>query len=587
MEKQAPSFRARAIRIQVLILIVFFVLYIASSLVYYRSYTNRIIDLNTRIVTQSTQTIRENNDNIMNTVISFVSNSTVQGYLSQEDVYERSLSLRSLSNLLFNYRYLHPTLQAVAVLEPGGDSIREGNILYSDFQNILENTQEKTFSSLIMSSAGAPLIAVRYPINSHTDFGRRLGECIFIFNVSYMLSGIQSISLEAESDFYIVDDQNITLYATHSDAFAQPLAMEYASQLTDSFVPSVTQSGGKIVVSQRINDLNWHIVSVTSTSVLLRDQQHLHMLFLAMAALAIILLIATSFWFYGRTSRVLLNFIDGIGKIEQGTSDHVACPDNTREFQSLTDSFNRMLQNLYRLRQQAIDHQRRMFLRELENKQTQILFLQTQINPHFLYNTLECINSAGAVYGSWEIQQMAVSLGEIMRYSIKGSNIVTLSNEVDVVISYLSIQKVRFSDKVSLSLDIPEHLMNVRMIKLLLQPIVENCIIHGLEPTTKKCLIRIRAFQAEDVMTICVSDSGQGIAPERLAQIRRSLADSGGNFFNETSSIGLANIDRRIKLFYGEAYGLSIASNAGDGTTVEITIPMEIDEHVQSDFDRR
>ena len=388
MDKREPSFKAKAIRIQILILVVFFVLYIVSSVVYYRSYTEKIIDLNTRMVTQSAQAIRENNAIIMNTVISFVSNATVQGYLSETDVYEKSIALRSLSNLLFNYRYLHPTLQAVAVLEPSGDSIREGNILYSDFQAILENTRHKTFSSLVMSSAGNPLIAVRYPINSHTDFGRQIGECIFVFNVSYMLSGIQNISLEAESDFYIVDDQNITLYATHPNAIAEPLAESYASMLRESFEPTVEKKGGRIIVSQRINDLNWHIVSVTSTSVLLRDQQNLHLLFLAMAAMAIVVLIATSFWFYSHTSRVLLDFIAGIRRIDEGRSEYVTCPDNTREFQSLTDSFNRMLRNLYRLRQEAMDNQRKMFLRELENKQTQILFLQTQINPHFLYNTL-------------------------------------------------------------------------------------------------------------------------------------------------------------------------------------------------------
>lgn len=582
MDKREPSFKAKAIRIQILILVVFFVLYIISSVVYYRSYTEKIIDLNTRMVTQSAQAIRENNANIMNTVISFVSNATVQGYLSETDVYEKSIALRSLSNLLFNYRYLHPTLQAVAVLEPSGDSVREGNILYSDFQAILENTRHKTFSSLVMSSAGNPLIAVRYPINSHTDFGRQIGECIFVFNVSYMLSGIQSISLEAESDFYIVDDQNITLYATHPNAIAEPLAESYASMLRESFEPTVEKKGGRIIVSQRINDLNWHIVSVTSTSVLLRDQQNLHLLFLAMAAMAIVVLIATSFWFYSHTSRVLLDFIAGIRRLDEGRSEYVTCPDNTREFQSLTDSFNRMLRNLYRLRQEAMDNQRKMFLRELENKQTQILFLQTQINPHFLYNTLECINSAGAVYGSWEIQQMAVSLGEIMRYSIKGSNIVTLAREIDIVISYLSIQKVRFPDKVSLVLDIPDPLLEVRLIKLMLQPIVENCVIHGLEPTTRKCLIRISARQAGSVMTIRVSDSGKGITAEKLADIRRAIADSNSNFFNETNSIGLANISRRIKLFYGDAYGLTISSD-DRGTVVEVTFPMEIDDNVQSD----
>ena len=170
----------------------------------------------------------------------------------------------------------------------------------------------------------------------------------------------------------------------------------------------------------------------------------------------------------------------------------------------------------------------------------------------------------------------------ISREDITARQAITTITHLYEVIDSLILQLVDASNEIVDVLDIPDPLLEVRLIKLMLQPIVENCVIHGLEPTTRKCLIRISARQAGSVMTIRVSDSGKGITAEKLADIRRAIADSNSNFFNETNSIGLANISRRIKLFYGDAYGLTISSD-DRGTVVEVTFPMEIDDNVQSD----
>ncbi len=580
MKRKTRSFKKRVQRIQILTLLIFLVLYTSTYLFYRGAYTSKIISMNTRIVEQTSQTIRENNRNITDTIASFVSNATVQAYLSEEDLYEKSILQRSLSNLLLNYHGLHPMLRAVAVLEPNGRNTRTGSVAYRDFQRILENTDGKTVSDLILSDTGEPLIAMRHVINSPSDFGRTLGECVFVFNTSYLLGGIRSASLETESEFYIVDAAGTILYPARSAAVLLPLAEEYGLPPDAGFAPKVYRDGKQVVVLQRINDINWRVISATPADVLLNDWKNLSYLLLAIAALTFLALTGTSLLFYDRTAKALSSLISGIGRIEKGSSRYVDSLDDTYEFQALAGSFNRMLERLYRLQQSDLDNQRRIFQRELENKQTQILFLQTQINPHFLYNTLECINSAGAVYGSWEVQQMAVSLGEIMRYAIKGSSLATLADEVQIVVSYLSIQKVRFPDRVSLTLDIPKELEQIRMLKLLLQPIVENSVIHGIEPVAKKCAIHIAASAREGEVTVCVRDSGKGIGAEKLRQIRETLEKNTDGFFNETKSIGLANIDHRIKLFYGSRYGVSIDADLEGGTTVCVTFPADPQQEI-------
>lgn len=576
MKPKTRSFKKRVQQIQTITLLVFLALFVSTYLFYRSAYTGKIISMNTRIVEQTSQTIRENSRNITDTIASFVSNATVQAYLAEEDLYKKSILQRSLDNLMLNYHGLHPMLRAVAILEPNGRNIRTGSVAYRDFRNILENTSGKPVSDLIRSDTGEPLVAIRHGINSSHDFGRTLGECVFVFNTSYLLGGIRSASLETESEFYIVDAVGTVLYPTRFAAVSLPLVDEYDLLSTAGYAPEVLRDGKRVIVSQRINDIDWRVISVTSTDVLLRDWQNLSYLLLAMAALTFMSLVGTSLLFYDRTAKALSNLVSGIDSIERGDARFVDSLDNTHEFQMLAKSFNRMLQKLYRLQQSDLDNQRRIFVRELENKQTQILFLQTQINPHFLYNTLECINSAGAVYGSWEVQQMAVSLGEILRYAVKGSNLVTLADEIQIVISYLSIQKVRFPDKVSLTLDIPEALEQIRMIKLILQPIVENCVTHGIEPVTKKCAIHIAASLRGNEVTVCVSDSGKGIDAQKLRRIREALAQNTDGFFNRAKSIGLANINHRIRLFYGEHYGVFIDAHPEGGTTVRVTFPADV-----------
>ena len=208
----------------------------------------------------------------------------------------------------------------------------------------------------------------------------------------------------------------------------------------------------------------------------------------------------------------------------------------------------------------------------------QMKSLEARIDSHFLFNTLESINSMAELEDNEQISTMALALADMFRYSIKTqSELVQLSDEIKHVEDYVSIQSIRFSGRFTLDMGVPENLRSIRVLKLILQPIVENAFYHGLDYCTKGDRILIRAVRDGQELHIEVSDNGQGMSEEMLTGISEKLNEEPS--FTELGhrtkqSIGLKNIHSRIELYYGKGYGLDINSTPGSGTTVTIRIPI-------------
>lgn len=208
----------------------------------------------------------------------------------------------------------------------------------------------------------------------------------------------------------------------------------------------------------------------------------------------------------------------------------------------------------------------------------QMKSLEARINSHFLFNTLESINSIAEIDGNEQIATMSLALGNMFRYAIKTpSEIVTLDDEISHVKDYVAIQAIRFSGRFTLTLDIPEELGSQKVLKLILQPLVENSFYHGLNYCTAGDNIRIHAEKKENILYITVSDNGQGMSEDTLETLRQKLSEEAS--FTELGhrnkqGIGLKNIHSRIELYYGKGYGLTIASTPGQGTSITIKIPV-------------
>ncbi|WP_019004858.1 sensor histidine kinase [Cohnella laeviribosi] len=207
----------------------------------------------------------------------------------------------------------------------------------------------------------------------------------------------------------------------------------------------------------------------------------------------------------------------------------------------------------------------------------QMKALEAQINSHFLYNTLESINSIAEVEEVESIAVMTKALGDMFRYSIKtDSELVPISDELKHVDNYIAIQRIRYEDRIRFDKQIEAGIENAKMLKLLLQPLVENAIYHGLETKRGKGCVTIKGFARGDRIVFEVTDDGVGMTPEQAMELRKRLAEQ-PEFarIGERSrqSIGLKNVHSRIALYYGPEYGLSFESAQGAGTTVRIEIP--------------
>ncbi|HCT92082.1 MAG TPA: hypothetical protein DF613_12005 [Lachnospiraceae bacterium] len=237
---------------------------------------------------------------------------------------------------------------------------------------------------------------------------------------------------------------------------------------------------------------------------------------------------------------------------------------------------------LYNSFQEMQDEKDRYIKNELENKlillDAQMRSLESQINAHFLYNTLEAINSIAAVHRIRDISTMALALGNMFRYSIKTqSELVPLERELDHVHDYIHIQQIRFDNAFSYEEHIPAGLRKRRVLKLILQPLVENALYHGLNYCRSGDTIVVEAGREGDLLLLSVTDNGQGIPTEKLSALQEQLEERPE--FEELGrrngqSIGIKNIHTRIALYYGEYYGLKVFSTKGAGTTIRITLPL-------------
>lgn len=199
--------------------------------------------------------------------------------------------------------------------------------------------------------------------------------------------------------------------------------------------------------------------------------------------------------------------------------------------------------------------------KQLIIKETELKALQAQINPHFLYNTLESINWLAKANQQKQISKMVESLGFLLRNSIHmKKDIVTIQEEADIVRHYMTIQRFRFEERLNFTLDIDDEVKHCLIPKLTLQPLAENAIQYALEPFTRPCAIRIQAKKAKGCVCITVEDNGPGMDG-------RILESTGGR------GIGLWNIRERISLTFGEPYGLRIHSEHEKATRIVITIP--------------
>lgn len=371
------------------------------------------------------------------------------------------------------------------------------------------------------------------------------------------------------SNNFIIDDAGNVLYGD----------MESADLLTEEDLEEIRDKGSGVITKGKANEAyiygklhenDWNIISTVSFDSLY--QLYRSNLLYIFAAVLIILGLITGISLY--IKRSLIKPLTDLAQIMDHAAEEDFCFQNSYrdrkdEIGMLYAYYDKMLKQINELIGEKYEYQIRLLRTKLHN-------LMSQINAHFIFNTLENISCLAEFEENRQIADMSKSLGDMLRYSINcESECVVLSREIRHVEDYIKIQEIRFANHIELRTDIPEDMLKRKVMKFMLQPIVENAIEHGLSGRDVPWMIGICGRQEENMLLIEVADNGCGMNEQELCRVRDGIvhpkeADEQSHVYN----IGLFNINRRIQLLSSKNFGLEIDSETETGTTVTIKLPL-------------
>lgn len=276
-------------------------------------------------------------------------------------------------------------------------------------------------------------------------------------------------------------------------------------------------------------------------------------------------------------TRPITYIINSLGALSNFNDSHKILLIGNNEVEEIIIHINKMLERMKKLHNKSINSQNEMFLAKLNEKQAQIYTLQSQIKPHFLYNTLGCLKNSATKGEMDKVDSIVDSLIKIFRYSIKGEEVVKLNDEIVCIKEYFHIFEIRYDYRISIVIDVDENILEKKIPRMILQPIMENALVHGVEKSMEGGVICVKGFIDKDMnIKIIIEDNGMGIPEKELLALNKRLINCKNEILipvDINTSIGLSNVNSRIKFYFGSEYGIHIKSILGEGTLVIITIP--------------
>jgi two-component system, sensor histidine kinase YesM len=326
------------------------------------------------------------------------------------------------------------------------------------------------------------------------------------------------------------------------------------------FILSRANSEDMFISSRKTTSPDYIIVSMSPVKEMYGELNSFNKVMIFVLAICLVLSFGFAMFLSDNISYPIRKLVKSMSVVKDGNFDVNISYKRNDEFAFLISAYNKMLGQIKELIN-------KLYKSELNKKEAELKSLQAQINPHFLYNTLDSVNWLALKHNVPDISTMVTSLSDFFRFSLnKGRNIIPLRDERNQVQCYLEIQKIRFKDKLDYSIDFSDDILDYQTVKLILQPIVENAIVHGIEKRRGKGIINISASLTGDSVEIKISDNGIGTDIFELNSLLSGQADT-------TKSYGIRNVHERIQHTFGVEYGLKFSEHEPAGVIVTIRIP--------------
>ena len=530
------------------------------------------------IIQQMNQNIDSYIDYMENIAYLISSNEDVQDYLFDEKIDNEG-----------RYRILNQfqtILDSRSDIRNVGIISKNGRMLINDGsksvnQDLDLNTQEwyataleKPNGPILTSSHVQHIISGERPwvitlsrgIRDRSGSGEKEGVFFIDLNYSAISELCDQSTVGTKGYAFILDAKGNIVYHPQQQQLYNELQTENISLIMDTDEDTVltgTGNDGKLYSISRSEKTGWTVVDCTNVKELLSKSRQAQSVYVLTAIILVIVALLFSRFMARSITLPIQKLRDSMKKVQEGdfsVSDVVV--DSKNEIGSLTKSFDVMTHRIHELMEQNVHEQE-------EKRKSELKALQSQINPHFLYNTLDSIIWMAEGKKNEEVVLMTASLARLLRQSISNEDeVVPIANEVEYARGYLTIQKMRYKDKLEFQIEVDSSILYIPLIKLVLQPIIENAIYHGLKYKESKGLLIVKGFMKDGNAVLQVIDDGVGMDEETLAHIYDKHKVN-----YHSNGVGVYNVQKRLKLYYGEDYGITYTSELGKGTTATITIP--------------
>ena len=539
----------------------------ASFILYTNTvFANRLKENANATMEQVKNVLKNNLENAKNVASIAYYADVIQKSLKEESIYTK-FQLKAEAEKLFAFvKVGNYTVEDIFIADSEGMVMSIDDSIASskhkeifDKYNLLEINE-----SVIVTDAAPPFrycfAMPVYDTDVGAPFRKKIGVIAVFCNFRSISDLINEESISQNDTFLLLDGDDSVVLSNRREL----VGTKYVNEKFDR-----EYGKNSLRLEAEISKYNWRTVSFTSNL----NQQNEFTIFLveliALWLVCILLFVLVYYVINNSIANPLSNMSREIGSI---CDKNIKQRMNVRpggELSVIAENINIMLDKIETMTYNIVATQKRLYEAELAMKQAQISALHSNINPHFLYNTLECIKSIGVVYNSNEIVDISGAMADVFRYSIKEEELVSVEKELLVVRQYMVIMNIRFRDKFELITDVDPDISELRIPKMILQPLVENAVYHGLEGKNGKGVLTISAKHIGNDIIFKISDNGIGISKERVDKLNELLTnDLFSNPSNTEFGMGILNVAQKIRLHFGDKCFLRIESEENTGTNI-------------------
>lgn len=531
------------------------------------------MSMNDSLFEQMSVNLQNSVDNVTEIAQSISQNVLIANYIEDGTLYGRSDVLSDVRVNLQSFRSIQEKIAQIVIYDGLDQPIANVGGIFID--QVFESSSFKTRYYAPVEADGTGYFALSFPIldneDNSTQMTRKVGSGNLLVEMDLLSAGI--------SDSLPTPDSWFALLGTDGSVIIQ------AGVIPEDFSGSVDTIDHDWfnVYQSVISGPGWRAVLAVPKQTQyagLNSLQHINLFSYAVLSGCLLLIILLLYFQVLRPIRSAAEFMSYYATHPESKSRMQQTSSN--EIGILTVNLNHMLDEIERLtaenihaREQILQTRSELLELDYRKKQTELLAYRNQINPHFLYNTFECIRGMALYYNVGEIAKLTEALSRFFRYSVQGKGYTCISEIIDHIRDYAEIIGYRFMNRYRIGVSVDPNLLECSFPKMILQPLVENAVFHGCEPAGRDAEISVSIQEKAGQIHLEVRDNGCGMTQEQLALLRSKLDEYRRTNLlpNTKHGIGMLNVYRRLLLFYGDQVKFDISSKEGEGTVITIEVP--------------